>query len=268
MNIKPNYVVIAISILVVAIVAVALVVMVIRSFQTESPVPAGENQPVSGVPQSAPNGTSPSAPNAQSTGGTSVQNSKISILSPLASDKWVIGQNNVIRWSGEAKISGSIYLIGALDKAVVGWIISDIGPNQTSYTWDTRDVFLSRTNPAKKNLGTGNYIVKIKFDSKAMPEVSSAPFSIIYASEVVIPVYDVSIKDFKFNPATLTLKKGDKIRFTNNDSVDHRVLLLSVSPFVVAPGQSFVFDTSILTGGTYTFYSDVYSSLVLKVTVQ
>ena len=124
-------------------------------------------------------------------------------------------------------------------------------------------------NPAKKNIETGNYIIKIKFDSNAMPEISSAPFSIIYSTEVQIPTYNVQIKDFKFNPATITLKKGDKIRFTNNDPVEHRIMLASVSPFVLPPGQSFVFDTSVFqSGSSYTFYSEAYSTLTLKVTVQ
>ncbi len=271
MNVKPNYVVIAVSILVVAMVAVALIAMIMRSIETGSPTPTpittGGVQPTSS-PASSPAAHEPR----QSSQTTIVQSSKISILSPVALDKWVIGQNNLIRWSGAAKISGSIYLVNALIKnesVPVGWIIPNIGPQQTSYTWDTRDVFLSRTNPAKKNLETGTYIIKIKFDSKVMPEVSSPTFSIIYPSEVVIPVYDVHINNFKFSPPTLTLKKGDKIKITNDDAVELRVLLSSFSPFVLKPGESFVFDTSVFSsGGLYTFYSDVYSSMVLKVTVQ
>ena len=272
MSIKPNYVVIAISVLVVVMVAVGLIA---RNAGTGSPVPTKDSKSTSTVQQPksglgdipSPRAQKPSTPSQVAP----VQTSKISILSPVTSDKWVVGQNNVIRWSKEAQIPGSIYLVHAVtDKTVpVGWIISEIGPHQTSYTWDTRDLFVSRYNAAKRNLETGDYIMKIKFDSKVMPEVSSAPFSIIYASEVVIPVYDIRIKDFTFNPPTLTLKKGDKIKFTNDDAVDQRVVLSTVSPFVIKPGQSLVFDTSFFSsGGMYTFYSDVYSSLVLKITVR
>jgi plastocyanin len=34
---------------------------------------------------------------------------------------------------------------------------------------------------------------------------------------------EVSIKDLKFAPATLTIAVGDTVRWTNNDDVDHTV---------------------------------------------
>jgi plastocyanin len=35
--------------------------------------------------------------------------------------------------------------------------------------------------------------------------------------------YTVDIKDFAFNPSGLTIKKGDTITWTNNDSAAHRI---------------------------------------------
>jgi len=41
-------------------------------------------------------------------------------------------------------------------------------------------------------------------------------------SPVLIPkIYNVEIKDYAFSPSTITIKKGDSIKWTNQDSVGH-----------------------------------------------
>jgi len=57
--------------------------------------------------------------------------------------------------------------------------------------------------------------------------------------------YDVEIKDFAFSPSTLTIKKGDSVKWTNKDSVRH-----------TATSDDGVFDSPLLSDGesfTFTF---------------
>ncbi len=223
-----------------------------------------ENQ---STPTPPPALQAPGTPKSQ-TSGTSQQTKTISILSPIPSEKWAIGETNTIKWSKESGVPGSVYLVKASDKSIVGWINSEIGPHQTSFTWDGRDVAVSRYNAQKRSVDRGEYIIKIVFDTNRIPTISSGVFSLLYKSEIPIGNYTVTIKGLVFSPSALSVKKGAKLTFVNNDSVTHQVILSSFSPFVIESGGSYIFDTSSLFPGIYDFYSDVYSSLRLKVTVQ
>ncbi len=226
----------------------------------QNAAPNGPQTATSSLPAAQPKPPAATVPSKPST--------SITVVHPAAGEKFVIGQNNLIQWNKEAGVSGSIYLVNDAGKSIVGWINSEIGVHQTSYTWNTRDVFLSRSNPSKKDIVPGTYIIKLQFDSARLATVSSVPFQIIYPSQVEIQSYAVSIKNFFFSPDKITLKKGALLVFTNNDSVTHRIILQGFSPLTVAPGGTLTFNTSILAPSPYSFYSDVYSTMRLTVTVQ
>lgn len=66
----------------------------------------------------------------------------------------------------------------------------------------------------------------------------------------------ISIDDFAFNPAKLTIKKGTKITWTNNDDARHDITPTGgASDFVasklLAKGESYEFTFN--TVGTYTY---------------
>ncbi len=268
MKIKPNYILIVISVLVLAMLVLSISTKlqgVKNSVTNTGTLSTSENQSTT-TPANLNPASKPPIAVAKSAPSTTPA---VSILSPAASVKWVIGQNNVITWSQETKFTGGIYLVAASTGATVGWINTSIGPHQTSYTWNTRDVFLSRTNPAKKDIAVGVYRIKIVFDGGAVSEISGPVFSIIYPSEVTIPNYDVHIKDFKFSTSNLSIKKGDTINFINDDQVDQKILLSGFPPIVVQSETSHAFDTSIFrSGNSYEFYSDIYPTLILKIIVQ
>ncbi len=192
----------------------------------------------------------------------------INFTAPAADIKWVFGKTNTIQWIKETGSTGSVYLLSASDKSVVGWITQQTAPHQTSFAWNTRDLSISRTDPSKKTVATGAYIIKATFDGNPKIEFSSAPFSIIYESEVQIPVHNLTIQNYAFPSSSLTVKKGDKLVFTNNDPVTHTLNLTSYSPFVIPSGSQFTFDTNILTPGSYNFYSQAYPTLKITMTVQ
>ena|SRR5580765_6919129 len=78
----------------------------------------------------------------------------------------------------------------------------------------------------------------------------------------------VSINNFAFSPASITVKKGTKVTWTNKDSTSHTVTADSSSgPKSSLLGQgesySFTFDTV----GTFSYHCQVHSTMTGTVTV-
>jgi hypothetical protein len=114
-------------------------------------------------------------------GGTATSPTQIviKITAPAAGDIWKIGTKNSIAWTKAPNVTGYIYLINAETKNLVGVITPQIGPQQTSYPWDTRQLGFSRTNPAQKDVVPGTYYVSIAFDGNHLPIISSPIFTIV-----------------------------------------------------------------------------------------
>jgi plastocyanin len=77
----------------------------------------------------------------------------------------------------------------------------------------------------------------------------------------------VEIKNTAFNAATITVKPGDKVTWTNNDSVTHTVTLddNSVDSGDLAAGSTF--DHAFAGAGTFTYHCKIHSSMHGTVTV-
>ncbi|MBI2033567.1 MAG: hypothetical protein HYT13_00495 [Candidatus Liptonbacteria bacterium] len=195
--------------------------------------------------------------------------SSIKVISPSEGAEWVVNENHVIAWSKEAGLSGGIYIVDASTKAVIGWVLSNTAPSQTSYTWDTRDLFLNRGSGLKKGISAGKYILKIKFDGPK-PETQSGTFSLIYPEQVKTATYPVAIKNFLFSPAALTVRSGDQVVFTNNDPITHKFILSNFGlTYTLASGETLTFDTAKFPKSpSYDFYSEPYPAMRLTVTIK
>lgn len=180
--------------LVIAVLAVAVIVLaaVLIAQNMGGPAPAGNTQNA-GAPTGAPpsnNGTA-SNPSATNTGtrtnpsiGTKttppLTGFTIKVLTPTAGAAWTIGQQNTISWNPEAGTTGVIELLQAgATKNFVGIILPQTGPHQTSYTWSTRDLSLSRTNPAGITVAPGSYVIRILFDGNNLAAATSPAFTIV-----------------------------------------------------------------------------------------
>lgn len=77
----------------------------------------------------------------------------------------------------------------------------------------------------------------------------------------------VSIAGFAFSPADLSVKVGDSVTWTNNDSTAHTATADdgSFDCGVIAGGQSFTF--TFTTAGTFTYHCRIHPSMVAKLTV-
>ena len=102
----------------------------------------------------------------------------INLLTPIANNLWTIGQPNPIAWSAAANITGEIDLVDAKTKDFIGVIDSEIGPNQTSYIWDGRSIYLGRYSANKKDVVPGVYSIRIHFDGNGLGSLISGPITI------------------------------------------------------------------------------------------
>jgi len=78
----------------------------------------------------------------------------------------------------------------------------------------------------------------------------------------------VSIQNFAFNPATLTVPVGTTVTWTNNDSTAHTVTADdgSFKSGNVDPGATFSFTFS--TAGTFNYHCEIHPNMTASITVQ
>ena len=191
------------------------------------------------------------------------------IVAPATGAVFVLGKQNTIVWSrATGSPNGSIYLVNAATGAVVGWIQQNLIATQSSFPWNTSEVFVSATSPSKKNLEPGSYVIKVSFNSPQYPTIMSGAFSVILPSQVVTPSEAITVRNYTATPSALSVKQGTKLVFTNDDSVDYQVTITSNGTFDLKPGATYTFNTAILAPGPYAFYSTAYPTLRTTVTVQ
>jgi plastocyanin len=77
----------------------------------------------------------------------------------------------------------------------------------------------------------------------------------------------VEIKNTAYNPATITAKVGDKVTWTNNDSVTHTVTLDDNSADSGDLAAGATFDHTFTTAGTFAYHCKIHSSMHGTVTV-
>lgn len=190
------------------------------------------------------------------------------VTAPLGGDRWVIRENHSIQWSEESLGNGAIYLVDASTKAVVGLVTPSLTLHQKTFTWNTRDVFLTRTSGQKKDISAGQYFLRIVFEVGNKPTIESGVFSLIYPDQQITGTHSFIIKNYIATPLKITVKRGDSIYISNNDSIPYVLSMSGFSPLTVPAGQVVKFETASLGAGSYEFYSSQYSALKLGFTVQ
>ncbi|MEK7217799.1 MAG: cupredoxin family copper-binding protein [Patescibacteria group bacterium] len=115
-------------------------------------------------------------------------------------------------------------------------------------------------------VGVGAYYLVFSNGSSGTPtntpeptiQVSTTPLS----SPPPVVSIAVDIKNFLFNPQTLTIKKGTKVTWVNNDTAPHTVTSdvgnLLNSP-TLASGQSFSFTFTDV--GTNNYYCAIHPTM-------
>ena len=76
----------------------------------------------------------------------------------------------------------------------------------------------------------------------------------------------INIQNFAFSPATLTVKKGTTVTWTNNDSAPHQIKSATFNSGQLGNGQSFSFAFD--TAGTFDYSCAIHPSMLGKIIVQ
>lgn len=76
----------------------------------------------------------------------------------------------------------------------------------------------------------------------------------------------VTIQNFAFNPATLTVKAGTTVTWTNLDSTIHRIKSTAFNSSDLNQGNTFQFQFN--TAGTYDYSCAIHPSMTGKIIVE
>lgn len=76
----------------------------------------------------------------------------------------------------------------------------------------------------------------------------------------------INIQNFAFNPATLTIKKGITVTWTNNDSAQHQIKSATFNSSQLGKGQSFSFTFN--DAGTFDYSCAIHPSMLGKIIVE
>ncbi len=76
----------------------------------------------------------------------------------------------------------------------------------------------------------------------------------------------VVIKDFAFNPSTLTVKVGTTVKWTNEDSAPHTIKSEAFTSGNLGKGESFEFKFD--SAGTYDYICGIHPSMKGRIVVE
>jgi len=76
----------------------------------------------------------------------------------------------------------------------------------------------------------------------------------------------ISIKEFAFNPATITIKKGTTVTWTNNDSAPHQIKSDSFNSDVLKQGQKYLMNFG--DAGVFNYSCSIHPSMTGQIIVE
>ena len=102
----------------------------------------------------------------------------------------------------------------------------------------------------------------------AAPAVPAAPTAVSASEAPAAGGSTVSIKDFAFNPGSITIAAGTTVVWTNDDGTGHTVTADDGSFDSKTIGAGATFSQAFATAGTFTYKCTIHSSMTATVVVQ
>jgi plastocyanin len=106
-----------------------------------------------------------------------------------------------------------------------------------------------------------------------LPTQTPATAASTPVSQAQVSANTVAVKDFAFNPGTITVKAGSIVRWENQDPVPHRIVFIdkdgrdtSVDSNVLSPSQSW--SSKFSQPGTYSYYCKIHPAMTGTVIVE
>lgn len=105
------------------------------------------------------------------------------------------------------------------------------------------------------------WLVLVSGCEQAMP--------IILPQNIVADENTVTIKDFGFSPATITIEKGMNVTWVNEDAAQHTVISdfgVEISSQQLSKGDSYLHTFAV--AGEYSYHCSIHPSMKAKVIVK
>ena len=115
--------------------------------------------------------------------------------------------------------------------------------------------------PATENVPAVNTPTTDNAPSAVTPQTPAVKDNTVKASNKTI-----SIKNFVFSPATITIAKGTIVTWVNNDSAPHQIKSDSFESAILNQGQSFSFTFNQT--GSFNYICSIHPSMSGNITVQ
>jgi plastocyanin len=128
---------------------------------------------------------------------------------------------------------------------------------QNQYTYPQSQINLSKTPAAD--------LMKMTV-AKTNPKNVKPTKPPVKAANPASKTYKIQIKNYKFSPATLTIKKGDKVTWTNMDSMAHTATGANFDSGNLNNGDSYSF--TFTTVGEFNYVCSYHSNMTAKIIVK
>lgn len=99
-------------------------------------------------------------------------------------------------------------------------------------------------------------------DTNTAPAVANTAPDPAHPSQPSEPVKEtktISIQNFAFSPASLTVKKGTKVVWTNNDSAPHQIKSATFNSDSLSKGQTYSFTFDVV--GAFPYICAIHPSM-------
>ncbi|HAR99921.1 MAG: Blue (Type 1) copper domain protein [Candidatus Moranbacteria bacterium GW2011_GWC2_37_73] len=108
--------------------------------------------------------------------------------------------------------------------------------------------------------------VTVLFSGCSLYSASSQPAAPIQSQTTPVINNTITIQNFAFSPATITVKKGTTVTWTNNDSAPHQINSATFNSNLFNKGQTFSFTFNEV--GTFDYFCAIHPSMIGKVIVE
>ena len=129
-------------------------------------------------------------------------------------------------------------------------------------------VYLLAGNTSNQQYGSNPYVTTQPSQTTTTPTAYPSYPTVSVQSTVATKSYSIDISNFAFNPASLSLKVGDSVTWTNKDSASHTVTSDSGSELgsnALSNGQSY--SHTFNTPGTYSYHCTIHPMMTGTISV-